>query len=431
MRNLAVIGVIGVALAALAASRLPRPDDAGHGLPVRYRFEPSALTKADASARIPALEVKVAVDQPAPLDLAELADLYAQRAQASGDPRDYEAAQRAAQRSIELLPAPNGARLTLAKLANMRHEFREAIDHTREYLKSGNSPSAYLTLATAHLAMGELVAAADAADIAVDARPHTGSYLMRALVEEAQGRDLEAEADFERAVVVEDFGDVEESSRLRALWGRFLIRRGQYRAAEQALAEALRIVPEMPLALAQQGELALREGKYDAAIALFDRAFGGGRELRYLMDRARAQQLKGDGKGAASTRAQVETLVRGELASTGMGHRLDLVETLVDRGEPKDLTEAIALATEEVARRPSADPPFPPARAYAPPGRLPPAGAESPQRPPARLRDARTYELAARIESKLGNMPRAQLYAAEAARLDPANKGWRTLGMPR
>jgi tetratricopeptide (TPR) repeat protein len=238
------------------------------------------------------------------------------------------------------------------------------------------------------------------------------------------------EADFARAVAVEDFGDVDESARLRALWGRFLIRRGRYALAAHVLAEALRIVPEMPLVLAQQGELALRQGKYSDAIGLFDRAFAAGRELRYLMDRGRALQLKGDTKGAAATRAQVETLVRGELATTGLGHRLDLVETLVDRGAPRDLTEAIELAKTEVGNRPSAETHFQLARAYARSGSLHQAGTEIRRALALGVHDARVYELAARIESKLGNAARAKLYAHEARGLDPANKGWRMLGMP-
>jgi hypothetical protein len=44
--------------------------------------------------------------------------------------------------------------------------------------------------------------------------------------------------------------------------------------------------------------------------------------------------------------------------------------------------------------------------------------------------DARIYELASRIERKLGNPARADLYAGEARHYDPANAGWRMLGMP-
>src|SRR5690349_2844165 len=76
----------------------------------RYKFEPKSLAKADTAERIPALEAKVGVAQPQPIDLTELADLYAQRAQASGNPEDYDKALATAQKSLALLPSPNGAR---------------------------------------------------------------------------------------------------------------------------------------------------------------------------------------------------------------------------------------------------------------------------------------------------------------------------------
>ncbi len=383
---------------------------------VRYRFDVAMpLPPSDADDRIAMLEARIS-----PIDLAELADLYLQRGQLAGDPADFKRAEATAQRSLELLPSPNGAHLTIAKLANLRHDFRLAIEHARTYLETGDSPNAYLTLATAHLALGELAAACDAADIAVDARPRTGTYLMRALVLEAQGRDVEAAYDFSRAAAVEDFGDLEAAARLRALWGRFLIRRGEHAGARVVLAEALRIVPEHPLTLAQQAELALRTGNARGAIALFDRAFAGSREVRYLIDRARAQDASGDRAAANATRTQVETLVRAELRDHGLGHRLDLVETLVDRGNGDDLVEAIALAREEVARRASPDALYQLARALAKSGAHASAAHEVRRALATGSRDARIHALAAQIERALGNAPRASMHEHEARRLGGA-----------
>lgn len=389
---------------------------------VRYRFDPAAAP-ASADDTIGMFERRA---QRTPLDLAELADLYMKR----GEPADLTKAEQLARQSIALLPSPNAAHLTLAKLANTRHDFRGAIAHAHDYLRTGDSPSAFLALATAHLALGELALACDAAEIAVDARPGTSSYLMRALVLDAQGRDAEAEHDFQRAVAVEDFGDVDESARLRALWARSLIRRGELPLADKAIAEALRIMPELPLALGQQGELALRRGNAKAAIALFGRAFAQGREVRYLIDTARAQDLAGDGAAARGTRDQIELLVRAELRDTGMGHRLDLVETLVDRGTPADLREAVTLARQEVALRPSAETLFQLARALARSGTHHEAALAIRRALATGVRSARFYELAARLERKTGNTQRAAMYAKEAARLDASNHGWRQLGMP-
>src|SRR5262249_46239880 len=148
---------------------------------------------------IAALEARVAA-QPSPFDDAELADLYLRRAQQDGDPQGYRAAEAMARRSLERLPAPNPAVLTLAKLAELRHDFREAIELAHRH--RARSSSAQVLIATSYLALGELPAAAEAAHAAVAIKPDGAAYLMRALVMAAQGRDAEAALDFAGAVRV-------------------------------------------------------------------------------------------------------------------------------------------------------------------------------------------------------------------------------------
>ena len=397
---------------------------------IRYRFTITETTStSDPLATIPDLEARVAAPGVTPFDTGELADLYLLRATASGDPADFTRAETMARRSLAALPSPNGAPLTLARIATARHEFRAAIQLARDYLVSSSSTSAYTILTTSYLALGELPTAAETADTQVTEKPSSGAYLMRALVFAAQGRDAEAAYDFARAAVVEDFGDIKEATRLRTLWGRFLLRRGDTAGAQLLFAEALRLTPDDPLALAHRAELALRTGHARDARAEFERAFIASRQVRYLMDEARAQELSSDLAGATSTRTQVEKLVRAELASSGTGHALELVEILVDRAAPADLTEAITVGIAEVARRPSADVRFQLARAYHRANRPREGLVQIRAALSTGARDARIYELASRLEAALGNTPRAEMYRREANALDPANSGWRYLGM--
>ena len=153
------------------------------------------------------------------------------------------------------------------------------------------------------------------------------------------------------------------------------------------------------------------------------------RQVRYLIDQARALELAGDRPGADQLRAQVEKLVRPELTEGGLGHRLDLAEVLIDTGAPAGLTEAVALARDEVSRRPSAEARFQLARAHARSG----SPGEALRQVQAALatgaREAPLYELAARLERRRGNAARAALYAREADRLDPGASGWRAMGL--
>lgn len=399
---------------------------------LRYRYPITPTRTAplgDLNETISILEARIAQPVPSPMEMADLADLYVKRAQVAGDPADYAKAEAAANRSLSVLRAPSAAPLTLAKVASARHEFRTAIALAREHLTHTKSPGALGVLASAHLALGELDRASEAAEWAVGLKPDSASYLMRALVFQAQGRDAEAAFDFARAAQVEVAGDLEEAARLRTLWARFLLRRGDWAGAELLLAEAVRIAPAYPLAIAHQGELALRTGHAKEAAVRFDQAFAASRQVRFLIDEARAQELAGDLRGATSTRTQVERLVRGELRENGLGHRLDLIEVLVDRGGRVEVSEAIDLAAAEVLVRPSAETRFQQARALAAGGNRREALEAIRAALATGARDARIYELASRLERASGNGPRADLYAGEAARLDPGNAGWRGLGL--
>jgi Tfp pilus assembly protein PilF len=396
---------------------------------VRYRFAiTGADISADPAATIKALEARIA-QLDSPFETAELADLYFRRAQLEGDKQDYDTAEAMAKRSLGLLHTPNPALLTLAKLANARHQFREAIELAREHKQ--RSSSTQIVLATAYLALGELGDASSAANAAVEIKPDIGAYQMRALVMQAQGRDTEAAFDFTNAARVEEPGDVQGSARTRALWGRFLLHRGEYAGASLLFAEAVRIVPGFPLGLELQGELALRTGHAKEASALFEQAFAASRQVRYLIDQARAQELAGDRVGADALRAQVEVIVRGELGEGGLGHRLDLVEVLIDRNKPEQFAEAVVLAKEEVGKRGSFEARFQLARALARVGNRDEALAQVQAALANGTHEAQLYELASRLEGQRGNVQRAAMYKRLADKLDPGNSGWRSMGMTR
>jgi len=247
----AIVAVAGGTVAALAVrapAAAPRSTLAPDPAVVAYRFATAAV-RDDTNATITALEQRVREGN-SPFDLGELAELYLKRAQRDGDSNDFVAAEAAAKRSLAVLRTPNGAVLTLAKLASTRHQFREAIGLAQEQLAQKRSAAPYGVMATAHLALGELAAAADAANTALAIKPDGAGYLTRALVLQAQGRDGEAAYDFARAAQLERFGDPQGAARLRALWARFLLRKGELAGAERLLDEALRIVPELPLAVA-------------------------------------------------------------------------------------------------------------------------------------------------------------------------------------
>lgn len=314
---------------------------------VRYRFDvrppPSEL-----SERIALLERRAG----APLELAELAELYLRAG-------DQTLAERRAKASLALLSSPNAARLTLARLANANHRFAEAVELAQDH--PADVRASNLIIATAKLALGDLGGARSAADAALRLRPGADAYLTRALIAEAADADADAAADFASAARAETAGSPAEAARLRALWARFLIRRGDYREAQIVSAEALRISPELPLAIAQRAELALRTGNARAAARDFERAHVLSGATRYLIDQARASERAGESERARILRDRAEYLIRRDPA----GHQLELVEVLVDAGGPSKVAEAVRLAEAELRVRASPDVRAQLARAYA------------------------------------------------------------------
>jgi tetratricopeptide (TPR) repeat protein len=373
---------------------------------VRYRFSTQV---EDDRATMAALEARVRTPVASPSDVAELAELHLRR-------NDFARADELTRRSLEVLRTPNPSLLVRAKLANATHDFHGAIALAREALEHKQTAGAFQVIATAELALGDLTAAGEAADAALSLKPDTGGYFMRALIEQAQGRDAEAGFDFARAAALEDQGAPSEAARLRALWGRFLMRRGEHDGAARLFTEALRISPGQPLATALRGELALRTGDLKKARALYERAFADSGQLRYLIDQARVLQLAGE--DAKPLRTQIVRMLRDE----GVGHRLELVEVLLDLDDAK---EALALAREELAARPSVDVRFQLARALARTHDLDRALSQVRAALATGAKEAQLYELAARLERTHGNAPRAELYAREARKLDPGHSGWR------
>lgn len=374
VRAVALLGSVVIALCASCSK--PKEDQS-----IRYRHSLVRADEAETDSMIKQLEHRLTTPMATALDRADLAELYYRRS-------DLSRSEQLATEALAAMPSPAAA-LTLAKIANAKHRFRDAVTLAAH----AKGAERHIVIATAYVALGELAQATTAANEAVNRKPTTASYLMRALVMQAQGRDADAALDFARAVEHEQAGDLDEAARLRALWARFSLRRGDNARANALLAEALRIVPEHPMALGLRGELALRVGDRTAAKKLFERAFAASRQTRFLIELARAQS----GADADRTRAVAERLLRNDLEADGFGHQLELVELLTDRGRPGDLAEAISRGGAELQMRRSAEAHFQLARALAKAGRRDEARDELQRALATGVHDLRMQELAATL----------------------------------
>ena len=322
---------------------------------LRYRLP---LVEGESiEAGIAFLEGRVAERPAEGLDLAELASLQLEMSRRTGDRRWLESAETSARRSLENLPVSNdGATLTLAKVANARHELAEAVRLAGLVLAgSPHSADALSVRATAHLALGDLSAALADADGAVAASPRMGALSLRGTVLEAMGRDVEALKSWRDALRVEDTGQVASSAQVRARIARWHLRRGDLGVARAWAEEARRLSPGQPIALFALAELESLDGNAPAAERACNAGFQFTKDPAFLTRLGSVRDRAGDDAGAERAWTQAEVLLREELAAGHSGHRVELARVLLARGGAERAAEALALTTAEIQSRRPAD----------------------------------------------------------------------------
>src|SRR2546422_259809 len=138
----------------------------------------------------------------------------------------YLLAEQTAQRSLASLPFQNhGSLIVLARVAEARHDFQQAIRLARR----ADNTEALSIIITSNLAMGKIDEAARAVGTLIQGGAGLTSYTLRSLVELAQGKDEAALADLQRAIASEEPDEVASSVWARTLLGRLDYRRVRMR----------------------------------------------------------------------------------------------------------------------------------------------------------------------------------------------------------
>ncbi|MGF1521831.1 MAG: tetratricopeptide repeat protein [Leptolyngbyaceae cyanobacterium] len=276
------------------------------------------------------------------LDRATLASAYLKMARATGDDSWYLLAEESAQQSLANLPFDNdGAVLALARVAEAKHDFAEAI----RLAEQASGEEALAVLVTSKLALGDVKEADAVANTLVDLSPSLGSFTLRALTRSTQGDRDGALSDFQQAIAAEEPAETRGSAWVRTLLGRFYVQQGKHDLANQLYREALEIVPDYPLALLHRAELKTRLGHYRAA----ERDYSKVSDPIALQGIARVKSLRGNANNDLWDKA--ETALRQQIDENALGHRRDLAHLLLERGNPEDVPEAIALLQAEANQR--------------------------------------------------------------------------------
>src|SRR3989454_2010857 len=389
-----------------------------------YRFErsPRGAVKQALQREIEFYQARLTYDPNSGLNLAALSGAYLRMARATGDLSWYLLAEQTAQRSLASLPFQNnGALIVLARVAEARHDFQQAIRLARR----ADNTEAHSIIVTSDLAMGKIDEAARAAGALIQGGAGLTSYTLRSLVELAQGKDEAAVADLQRAIASEEPDEVASSVWARTLLGRLHYRRGRLRLAADIYREALAVLPQYPQALTNLAELEIRQGRYRLAaqhlseVVTVTKASPNIYDHAVLRGLARLAELRGDHNRAAALWRDAEARLRQDAASGQFGHRRELARLLLERGRPEDIGEAVSLMEAEVHIRGDAETLDILAWALSRAARLPEAQQAMQEALRTGGRDARLFYRAATIEQALGHDMEAKRFFELMRQTDP------------
>ena len=417
-------------------------------LPKSYRYSVSRSLPGTDNRRATVLkqisfyQEKVRQNPQSGLNLASLAQAYFQMAKATGESSWYLLAEQAGLRSLSNLPFNNqSAVIVLARVAQARHDFTQAIRLSQEVLKiQPRNENALAVLATSKLAMGKLQDAKTAADTLVNKDPSQGNLTLQALVLTARGQEQAAIDTFKSALSMEEAGETGTSAYTRVLLGQFHYKHGQLELAENLYKEALRIIPRYPLALLHLAELKTRQGDYKTAESLYAQVLPNSQKSSTTYDhavfrgKAKLKQLQGEQQQAVKLLTEAETLLRQENASGhgngSFGHQRELAWLLLEKNRPQDTAEALSLMQAEVKIRRDAQTLDTLAWALSTSGRIKEAQQVIQEALQLGTKDAAIFYRAATIEKALGNDRQALTYQKLSQQIDPTfDEARRTSGL--
>jgi tetratricopeptide (TPR) repeat protein len=418
--------LIGLSIAVYVGLSVPSSNSAW-----KYRFQRPAVGSVTQNIqREIAFHQRLIQQQPTSgLERAALAQTYLRMARATGESSWYLLAQQMAQQSLEQLPVSNyGAITVLAKVAAAKHDFAQSLSLLKRLPPQAESLA---LLTTNYLAIGDVATARQTVDRLVQKMPTLGNLTLKALVEVDQGQDQAALRDFQAAIAAEEPEEAGSSAWVRTLLGRFYYKRGQLQQAEELYQSALQILPKYPPALLNLAELSVRQWQADPnqsrhqerAAQLYNQFFLTNQQAPTVYDHvalrgsARLQLLQGNTKQANQTWERAVARLRSDLS--GFGHRRELAQLLLERGQQRDGAEALSLMQAEIKIRQDPETWDTLAAAYLQTGQLSAAAQTIQKALKSGIRDPGLLDRAAAIANAQGKSAQAQQYQQQIQSIDP------------
>lgn len=323
--------------------------------PYQYVFPIDQLEEK--SERIDTLREALKSQKDSLVAMTELAQALLKRARETNSSNDYKEAEALAEQIIKFSTKPLQAELIRIEALQHRHEFREAELILATLLKLKPDETSLLDLSTRlALARGQYDLALSSAKRLTEVLPRSGSYAMLAQVYEAIGDTKAAESSYRHAFQIEDLADVSGSAYLRALYGRFYLRRGHPAEAAVLISEGLRLRPKSPFLIALEADVAFASQDYTKAEKIYFAAFDLSPSPIFLLKAAKSRAHEGKKEKALELVDQtIELIETSSNQAGGKQYNLELASALIERERKSDLISALALIEEELHSRTNAE----------------------------------------------------------------------------
>jgi tetratricopeptide (TPR) repeat protein len=317
------------------------------GLLLREPASPLAPSAADQAVarnqRIAFFETRAAAD---PLDtrsLNVLAGEYLQRARETGDVADYQRAETAATRSLDIIPDDNYAGLVLlASVRYVQHDYAavEALARRAIPLKPAG-PDAFGLLADAQVGAGNYAAAAETLTTMRDLDGGLASLSRLANLAFLTGDRINAVAYWQQTIEAGEGFPVENQAWARVQLGVTYFALGDYDAAIEQHQAALELFPNYVHALAGLGQAQAAKQDWDAAVAAYERAVALQPLPQYVTALGDVYAAAGRLDAAEAQYALVDAIA-ALYRDAGINTDLQIAAFYVDHD--RDLPEALAMA---------------------------------------------------------------------------------------
>jgi tetratricopeptide (TPR) repeat protein len=286
-----------------------------------------------------------------PIAYYQLGDAYVRKARESGDPTYFGLADQALRESLKLDPGQSGVVRHLAYVLYMRHEFADAAAHASKAigLDPGDS-DAHGVLGDAYLETGKYELADRAYRTMIQIKRDLSSYSRLSGLKSLKGDPRGAIEDLERAI---EIGQADGSPAEAIAWAQWQLGNEHLALGDLAKAEArylasMQTYANYHRALAGLGQVRAAQGRYDAAIELYQKAIAIIPQPDYVVALGDVYTKIGRHEDARRQYALVEYIGRLNALNRVLYNR-ELALFYADHDTK--LTEALDLARRELAVR--------------------------------------------------------------------------------